>query len=151
MIARLFLLTGAAAALSFAATTAQAEMYLTETDVVAPTPSYVYGEPSYVAEDDVSLPRERVVRERIIREEVLPARERVIRRRVVAAPRERIIRQRTVTAPRERIVREQVVREKVIAPPEAVREDVVLAPPVTTGFTTDHSCFIDLVGRERCY
>jgi len=110
----------------------------------------VYDEPSYVSED-VSVPRERIVRERIIREEVLPARERVIRRRVVAAPPERIIRQRTVAAPRERVVRERVVREKVIAPPEAVREDVVLAPRVTTGFATDRSCFIDLVGRERCY
>jgi hypothetical protein len=150
MIARLLLLTGAAAALSFAATTAQGEVYMTETDVVAPGPSYVYDEPSYVA-DEVAVPRERIVRERIIREEVLPAREWVIRRRVVAAPRERIIRQRTVAAPRERVVREQIVPDKVIAPPEVVREDVVLAPPVTTGFSTDRSCFIDLVGRERCY
>src|SRR4051812_28004018 len=79
MIARLLLLTGAAAALSFAATAARAEVYVSETDVVAAGPSYVYDEPSYVAEDDLSLPRERIVRERIIREEVLPARERVIR------------------------------------------------------------------------
>jgi hypothetical protein len=57
-------------------------------------------------------------------------------------------------APRERIVREEVVTppaQTVVAP----REDVVVAPTesgiVTTGFSTERRCFLDLNGFERCY
>jgi hypothetical protein len=141
-IGRIALLTSAAAALSLAATVARAEVYVNETAVVEPTADFY--------EADTVAPRERIVRERIIREEVIEPRERVIRKRV-ATPRERVVREKVMAAPRERVIRERIVRESVVAP----RDEVVVAPResgiVTTGFSTDRNCFIDLVGRERCY
>jgi hypothetical protein len=150
-IGRIALLTGAAAALSLAATVARAEVYVNETAVVEPTADFYEADTVAPRERIVTVaPRERIVRERIIREEVVEPRERVIRKRV-ATPRERVVREKVMAAPRERVIRERIVRESVVAP----RDEVVVAPResgiVTTGFSTDRNCFIDLVGRERCY
>jgi hypothetical protein len=154
---RLALLTGVAAALSFAgAAGAQAEtVYVTdpavvttdtnvvvaEPNVIATTPGYVYAVPAppfgpFTPRYVVSQPTV------VVAPPAVAPRERVIEReRVVVSPRTR------TAAPRERVVeRERVVVES--------RPEVVVTPRqsgiITTGSSTG-SCFIDLNGFERCY
>ena len=116
-------LLGCAAALSFmGAAAAQAEMvYVTEPDVVATAPGYVYSVPG-------PLPGSRfVVTEHAPVVVTEPA--------DVAAPPARVISRPMAIAPREATTR-IVPRESGI---------------VTTGYSTVRSCFTDLAGVERCY
>src|SRR5262249_26805616 len=50
-----------------------------------------------------------------------------------------------VARPTRTVVARPAVRT-VVAPPT-----VITSEPVTTGYSTDTSCFIDLAGIERCY
>jgi hypothetical protein len=149
---RLALLSGVAAAVSFiGAAGAQAEtvyvadpaaVVVTESNVIATAPGYVYAVPAppfgpFTPQYIVTQPTV------VLAPPAVAPRERVIEReRVVIAPRQSAI------APRERVVE----RERVVIAPD----DQVLVEPresgiFTTGYSTSRSCFIDRNGFERCY
>jgi hypothetical protein len=177
MIMRFGLLGCAAALTLIGAAAAKAEtIYLTEPNVIATAPDYVYSapgpfaEPSYVVAEPapvvvaepppgyvlappvtyaVEAPLAIAPRERVIERQrvVVAPRERVISRERIAPPRDRDARRVRWVAPRERVVQ----RERVIVAP---REEVVVAPResgIVTTATSSGSCFVDLNGFERCY
>jgi hypothetical protein len=100
--------------------------------VVAPPPAQVVITPR---------PAQIVVAPRPTRVVVAPS-----RARVVVAP----VRERIVVAPAP-----APARVLVAAPPEEVVDPPMVVAPrggiVTTGFSTERSCFIDFRGMERCY
>jgi hypothetical protein len=134
-IMRLALLTGIAAVSLLGVAAAKAEtIYVTEPDVVAATPGYVYSAPApFIAPAPFGYRAPRYV----VTEPAAPV--------VIAEPPPSYV----VVAPQVPVVNPPLV----VAPRTATAPVVVPRSSgiVTTGFSTERRCFIDLNGFERCY